>query len=275
MPQEQAPSFQFYPRELLTSRAVLTMSLDARGAYLLLLCHAWLSEEPGTLPNDDSLLATLSGAGSRWPELREQVARAFDVTEHQWRQLRMIEARKAQKRRYDRARKGADITNKRRIAPAPDTNGSEPTATAPSFAFASSSSSASAKKETEHMSDSRRTPARVRRAKPERQPEPEPYPAWYAVYPRHEKRSEGAEAYRAALLRAGSDSLVLLAGARRYAAAVRERGLTPDKIALPASWLNADRWTDEYAPVGNGVPEAADPLARARQLMEEKQNAGA
>lgn len=39
------------------------MTLEQQGAYINLLCHAWLNEG---VPNDDAALARLSGAGERW-----------------------------------------------------------------------------------------------------------------------------------------------------------------------------------------------------------------
>ena len=83
------PAFQFYPRDFLSSRAVLLMTPEERGGYIMLLCHAWLADEPGVLPNDDSLLAPLSGLGARWSECRAGIARAFTIADTTWTQDRM------------------------------------------------------------------------------------------------------------------------------------------------------------------------------------------
>ena len=50
-------------------------------------------------------------------------------------------------------------------------------------------------------------------------------------------------AYRKALAKPGVTPALLLLGAKRYAA--ETAGRARDKIALPASWLNDERWNDE------------------------------
>lgn len=42
---EKSPAFQFYPKDFLTDDAVLAMTNEQIGAYVLLLCHAWLTPE--------------------------------------------------------------------------------------------------------------------------------------------------------------------------------------------------------------------------------------
>lgn len=59
------PAFQFYVKEYLTSKAVISMTPAQRGYYMHLLCHAWDSDRPGYLPDDPALLWKLAGATSR------------------------------------------------------------------------------------------------------------------------------------------------------------------------------------------------------------------
>jgi uncharacterized protein YdaU (DUF1376 family) len=54
MAKEQAPAFQFYPRDFVGSFNVAGMTLEEVGFYTLLLCHAWLEEG---LPNDHRRMA--------------------------------------------------------------------------------------------------------------------------------------------------------------------------------------------------------------------------
>jgi len=112
---ERPPSFQFYPHDYLADRAVACMTLEQRGAYVNLLCHAWDSDDPGVLPDDDELLAGLSGLGPRWPDHRAAVMRAFAHNERGgnkvWVQKRMVIERTVQRVRYARSRAGADATN--------------------------------------------------------------------------------------------------------------------------------------------------------------------
>jgi uncharacterized protein YdaU (DUF1376 family) len=57
--------FPFYVDAWLGSEAVAAMSPEERGAYIQLLCYAWKSADCG-LPDDDEVLARLSGLNERW-----------------------------------------------------------------------------------------------------------------------------------------------------------------------------------------------------------------
>jgi len=70
----KAPAFQFYVRDWLSSGKVATMTLEQQGAYMRLLCFAWLDDDC-SLPNDDAELASLSGMGERWFTNGSQVVR--------------------------------------------------------------------------------------------------------------------------------------------------------------------------------------------------------
>lgn len=54
------PTFQFYAKDWNSSPTVLAMSLHDRGIYITLLSHAWDSEEPGTLPENLSLVSKIT-----------------------------------------------------------------------------------------------------------------------------------------------------------------------------------------------------------------------
>ena len=53
---EKAPAFQFYPKDWISDESVLLMSLEQEGAYIRLLCHAWLH---GSIPADVDQLARI------------------------------------------------------------------------------------------------------------------------------------------------------------------------------------------------------------------------
>lgn len=114
MAKDRAPSFQFYPRDFVSSSAVTRMTPEERGGYVMLLCHAWDTDEPGVLPDDDSALSALSGLGKRWAKCRPAIARAFTVEGGQWKQERMIAEREAQAERFRKASEaGAKASAKR------------------------------------------------------------------------------------------------------------------------------------------------------------------
>lgn len=69
--------------------------------------------------------------------------------------------------------------------------------------------------------------------------DPEGFAEFWAIYPRREGKRKAAQAFRAALKRA--DLQAILEGAKRYADVPRE----PQYVAMPTTWLNADRWDDE------------------------------
>lgn len=62
---QKNPYFKFYASDWLgsTKRAMMTPAL--RGAYIDLLAHQW-NDESCSLPDDDNLLAALSGLGEGW-----------------------------------------------------------------------------------------------------------------------------------------------------------------------------------------------------------------
>ena len=59
------PSMPFYVNDWLSSAKVACMNLEQQGAYLRLLCHCWASQD-ASLPDDDDVLAALSGMGQGW-----------------------------------------------------------------------------------------------------------------------------------------------------------------------------------------------------------------
>ena len=54
------PWFSFYPSDWLSSLSTTLMTLEQRGAYIQLLCHAWLSKT-NLLPADEARLQRLVG----------------------------------------------------------------------------------------------------------------------------------------------------------------------------------------------------------------------
>lgn len=74
MADERSPAFQFYPRDFLSSDSVSLMTGEQIGAYVLLLCHAWL--RPEGLPAAPSSLAKLARMSTArferavWPAIR-------------------------------------------------------------------------------------------------------------------------------------------------------------------------------------------------------------
>ena len=79
------------------------------------------------------------------------------------------------------------------------------------------------------------------------------FTAWYAIYPKHVGRGAAVNAYAKAR-KNGATPEQLLAGARSYAA--ERKGQDPKFTALPATWLNQERWTDDPTHTGEIDVEA-------------------
>jgi len=73
-----SPAFQLYPADLLSSPKVALMTNEEFGAYVRLLCYAWLDADC-TIPDDDEQLAAMSRMGEGWLKGSSKVVRAcFD-----------------------------------------------------------------------------------------------------------------------------------------------------------------------------------------------------
>lgn len=62
---------------LLASELVALGKPEECWAAVMLWCRAWKQQPPASLPDDDRILAVFSGAGSRWPKVKEMALRGF------------------------------------------------------------------------------------------------------------------------------------------------------------------------------------------------------
>lgn len=70
-------SFMLNTERLLASELWALSSGDEFKAALGLWCRAWKQQPPGSLPDDDRVLAAFSGAGARWKKVRPMALRGF------------------------------------------------------------------------------------------------------------------------------------------------------------------------------------------------------
>lgn len=68
---------------------------------------------------------------------------------------------------------------------------------------------------------------------------------WYKDYPRKEGKGQARRAFKGALKK--TDLATLKAGLQRYVKSVE--GKDKQFIAMPATWLNGERWDDDYTPI--------------------------
>lgn len=108
-------------------------------------------------------------------------------------------------------------------------------------------------------------PRRPRRTGPPTALELTDFEIWYGGYPRHIGRKDALRAYVVAVRRGVSPEL-LLERRDAYAAAMRREGRAERHIALPATWLNGERWTDEL----RAEPDPPSRRQNPRQSMSDR-----
>jgi uncharacterized protein YdaU (DUF1376 family) len=94
MAKEQAPAFQFYPKDFLSDPRVTLLPPEAIGAYVLLLCYCWSEQK---LANDIETLRTLSRCDRRkWARIAPMVLPLFECDGTSYRHKRLDEERAKQ-----------------------------------------------------------------------------------------------------------------------------------------------------------------------------------
>jgi len=119
MPQPlRYPYFRLYTRDWLAGQGTSAMTAEQEGAFIRLLCHAWESHPPCTLPNDDVRLAAWSKLGARWKTCGRLVKQQFKPTRgrrlknpKQW--LVYTDIERQRKERSKAGKKGAKAKTKR------------------------------------------------------------------------------------------------------------------------------------------------------------------
>lgn len=99
------PYFPFYVKDFVADSMVQAMTTEQVGAYTLLLCFAWQSEPPGSLPPDETVLARIARlTPSRWAEIAPGVLACWE---------RRSDGRYHQKRMCAEFEKLQNLINKR------------------------------------------------------------------------------------------------------------------------------------------------------------------
>lgn len=103
---DQPPYFAFYPRDFAASGKVEAMTTEEVGAYMLLLCKAWLHDPPCAIPDDDRILARWTRLGDRWSTAKAAVLSCFskradgflyqERLEHEYRALRSLQRQRSE-----------------------------------------------------------------------------------------------------------------------------------------------------------------------------------
>ncbi len=101
----KSPAFQFYPDSWLSSLDITLMTPAEEGAYIRLLCHAWLSPDCG-LPTDSNALRTLSRLGSAWSKSEALIKSKFREQDGRLFNDRLLEERRKQAIWREKSAKG-------------------------------------------------------------------------------------------------------------------------------------------------------------------------
>lgn len=87
------------------------------------------------------------------------------------------------------------------------------------------------------------------------------FETWWSAYPNRKGKGHARKAFERAVAKISPDLSValdvLVTGARAYAAQEKAKGSEPRFIKHPATWLNAEGWTDEADAPSSGPLSAA------------------
>src|SRR5882724_7261741 len=95
MAKGKPPAFMFYPDSWLSSTDIMLMSPSEEGAFLRLLCHAWMAPDCG-LPISDDELSALSRLGRAWSKSAAKIRNKFQEKDGRLFNLRLLEERRKQ-----------------------------------------------------------------------------------------------------------------------------------------------------------------------------------
>lgn len=211
------PFMQLYVADYLGDTRHLTT--EQHGAYLLLLMTMWRAG--GRLPNEDKKLARITGCtSSRWAKIKAEVVGFFAVDGEEITHKRlMFELEKAQEKSIKRSVSGTQggiaksLKDKRAtVANASDLpwHSSEPESDS------KKDKTTSYPKKTELFDD------------------------FWKAYPNKKAKPQALKAYAKALEKTDHATLVAAVHAQRG-----WRTWLDGFVPHPATWLNAERWTDE------------------------------
>lgn len=95
MAKGKPPAFMFYPDSWLSSTDIMLMSPSEEGAFLRLLCHAWMAPDCG-LPIGDDELSALSRLGRSWGKSACKIRHKFEERDGRLFNTRLLEERRKQ-----------------------------------------------------------------------------------------------------------------------------------------------------------------------------------
>jgi uncharacterized protein YdaU (DUF1376 family) len=99
----KAPAFQLYAGEWLSERAISLMTPAEEGAYIRLLCYAWL-EPDCALPDDDEVLAKISRLNRKWKNCSHKIRVCFSKQDSKLVSEQLLKEREKQRLHSEQCR---------------------------------------------------------------------------------------------------------------------------------------------------------------------------
>lgn len=142
------PSMPLYVGDWLSSESVTAMLLEQQGAFMRLLCHAWLSGSC-SLPDNDTTLAALSTLGDKWLGPNSEIIRGCFKKKRLGNETRLVNDRQYKewqnrRKHAEKSREGGLKSGESRRSGTNQTRTKPPTKREPKGNLTSSSSFASA-----------------------------------------------------------------------------------------------------------------------------------
>lgn len=282
--------FAFMPlelRRLLTSETWVLGTAEEKVAAICLWLESWHQVPAASLPDNDRMLAHLSGAGSRWPKVAAHALRGW-VKCSDGRLYHPVVAEKAidaffkKEKQRERSRKA----NAARWGAPPSGNAQgrgeevrDGSKGEPSGVLQASHKDASSIQQGVHLASNDdpkgqgqgegegEEESSLRSLSPRASPsERDHFPDFWAAYPRKVGRGAAAKAFKAALGK-GATAAEIAAGLNR-----QRWPDNPQFVPHPATWLNQSRWLDDP---NAAAPPTAEPAGKLDWLWREMRDEGA
>lgn len=229
-------------------------------AALSLWGKAFLQVPAASLPNDDRILAHLSGSGARWAKVKEMALRGWVLCSdgRLYHPVVAEKARDAWQSRLDRRARTEAARRARHTSKADATDsGTEPPPHPVTISVTERATENVAASVTENVTSSKGSTREQKGTEVSKKEEgredksslvrsrslacrndPE-FAAFYAEYPKRQAPDDGQKAWRQ-VRKAGATAEEIMDGLRRH-----QFDPNPQFIPLPGSWLRAGRWKDE------------------------------
>ncbi len=220
--QEKSPAFQFYPQDYLADPNVAEMTLEEQGAYIRLICYAWIA---GSIPADPERCARLVGNGCSI-SVATNVQRAFNEPSTDPQRLlhkRVEKERQKQAIRREQTASAGRKSAAKRSATRELSTGLNKRSTNGQRKVNPSSSSSD---EDVCVSNSESHVVQ--------------FENFWSICPRKTAKGSARKAWVKAIKLAQPKTII--EAMETYAKSMA--GKDPQYIAHPATWLNAERWLD-------------------------------